>query len=166
MRGIGSHTAPVRGATNEWLTPPHIIERLGPFDLDPCSADPMPWRTAARMLWHSDDGLSANWEGRVWLNPLYGTEAVKWLAKLADHGDGIAILFARTETEMFRRYVWERAHSVFFFYGRLHFHRPDGTRAKGNAGGPSCLISYGTSNTARIRASGLVGCLCEVEEVA
>lgn len=27
--GIGSHTLPNRGATNDWITPPHIIEALG-----------------------------------------------------------------------------------------------------------------------------------------
>lgn len=25
-----------------WLTPPHILDALGPFDLDPCAPDPRP----------------------------------------------------------------------------------------------------------------------------
>lgn len=32
-----------------WLTPPHIIEALGPFDLDPCCPPTMPWRTATQI---------------------------------------------------------------------------------------------------------------------
>ena len=28
---------------NEWLTPPHILRRLGPFDLDPCAPINRPW---------------------------------------------------------------------------------------------------------------------------
>jgi len=31
----GGHEAPVKGATNEWYTPPYILEALGPFDDDP-----------------------------------------------------------------------------------------------------------------------------------
>lgn len=39
-------------ATGEktWLTPKYIIDELGPFDLDPCAADSMPWPTAKRMV--------------------------------------------------------------------------------------------------------------------
>ena len=67
----------------------------------------------------------------------------QWLGKLAVHERGIALIFARTETEAFFRGVWERASAVRFLRGRLHFHRPDGTRAKDNAGGPSVLVGYG-----------------------
>lgn len=31
---------------NEWLTPPHILRRLGPFDLAPCAPINRPWNTA------------------------------------------------------------------------------------------------------------------------
>ncbi len=46
--GMGSHQSP-RMKTDEWLTPPCILEALGPFDLDPCAvAGPFrPWPTAA-----------------------------------------------------------------------------------------------------------------------
>lgn len=36
--------------TDRWLTPPDLVEALGPFDLDPCCEPWMPWRTAARMV--------------------------------------------------------------------------------------------------------------------
>jgi hypothetical protein len=80
------------------------------------------------------------------LNPPYGKETGRWLDRLACHGDGIALIFARTETEMFFEHVWTKANGVFFFRGRLHFHRIDGTRAKANAGAPSCLVAYGNQN--------------------
>ncbi|WP_223160903.1 phage N-6-adenine-methyltransferase [Salinicola aestuarinus] len=86
---------------DEWLTPPSILEALGSFDLDPCSPVERPWDTASEHLTLHDDGLSAAWRGRVWLNPPYGRETGLWLEKLAEHGDGIALVFARTETEMF-----------------------------------------------------------------
>ena len=34
-RAMGSHQSH-RAQTTTWLTPPHIIESLGHFDLDPC----------------------------------------------------------------------------------------------------------------------------------
>ena len=79
------------------------------------------------------------------------------MARLAEHGDGIALLFARTETAMFHKHVWNKADALLFLKGRLHFHRPDGTRASGNAGGPSVLIAYGTQNAAALKDSGLDG---------
>lgn len=139
-RGIGGHHA-TAGRTNTWLTPPSIVQALGPFDLDPCAApEPRPWDTAHEH-WTSD-GLTREWSGRVWLNPPYGADLIDWLAKMARHGRGIALVFARTETDAFHRYVWPVAHSLLFLRGRLHFHHPDGRRAAANAGGPSVLIAY------------------------
>ncbi len=40
------------------------------------------------------------------LNPPYGEQTERWLAKLAKHGNGIALVYARTETKMFFDSVW------------------------------------------------------------
>lgn len=57
-----------------WITPPELQKALGKFDLDPCAADDMPYRTAARMVTKSEDGLKVDWTGeRVWLNPPFQT---------------------------------------------------------------------------------------------
>ena len=32
----------------EWLTPPDLVQLLGPFDLDPCAPVRRPWDTAAK----------------------------------------------------------------------------------------------------------------------
>lgn len=69
MDGIGSHTKPNRGATDDWITPKAIIDKLGPFDLDPCQCEPQPWSCAAKSYNFRDNGLTSHWEGRVWLNP-------------------------------------------------------------------------------------------------
>lgn len=134
---------------DEWLTPPSIVEALGPFDLDPCSPVNRPWDTAAKHYTKEQDGLAQPWEGRVWLNPPYGRETFKWLEKLADHGNGIALIFARTEMKGFHEQVWDRADAVFFFEGRLRFHRADGSQG-GSANAPSCLVAYSMSNIRRI----------------
>ena len=157
MNGTGSHTRPNDGATIHWLTPPEIVEQLGPFRLDPCAPTTRPWPTAEEHFTVGDDGLSLSWFGRVWLNPPYGRQTGNWLARLADHGCGTAIVFARTETEMFVREVWNRATALLFIDGRLHFHHTDGSRAKGNAGAPSVLVAYGDYDAQRLRDSGIAG---------
>lgn len=142
MSGIGGH-ADQGGGHDEWLTPPHILAALGEFDLDPCAPVKRPWNTAAKHYSFNENGLAQPWSGRVWLNPPYGAQTGKWLNRLAQHGNGIALIFARTETRMFFEHVWGKAHALFFIEGRLNFHHVDGTRAAANCGGPSVLVAYG-----------------------
>lgn len=149
----GHHSAAM--LKDEWLTPPEILQELGPFDLDPCAPINRPWDTAVKHYTIYDNGLSQPWHGRVWCNPPYGLEAARWLDRLADHGNGIALIFARTETKMFFDHVWRRADAVLFIEGRLHFHHVDGSRAKGNSGAPSCLIAHGEENALRLKDCGL-----------
>lgn len=134
---------------DEWLTPPEIINALGDFDLDPCAPINRPWDMAKKHYTVKDNGLNLPWKGRVWCNPPYGKETFKWLARLADHGNGIALIFARTETKGFHKQVWNRATAVFFFKGRLKFHKVDGQQA-GTANAPSCLVAYGEHNARAI----------------
>jgi len=131
---------------DEWLTPPELLSALGPFDLDPCAPVSRPWDMAARHYTVNDDGLSLPWQGRVWLNPPYGKETFKWLERLAEHKQGIALIFARTETQGFHAQIWDKAKSVFFFKGRLRFHYVDGKQGN-TANAPSCLISYSEKDT-------------------
>ncbi len=143
---------------DEWLTPKWITDTLGPFDLDPCSpGERRPWDTATYHLSKENDGLRAPWFGMVWCNPPYGTETFKWLDKLATHGNGIALVFARTETIGFHTHVWNRADAVFFFQGRLKFCEVSGDEARFNGGAPSCLVSYGQTATDRLRNANLTG---------
>lgn len=155
---------------DEWLTPPHILRALGPFDLDPCAPVNRPWEMAAKHYTMLDDGLKRPWHGRVWCNPPYGRETGAWLARLAEHDNGIALIFARTETEMFFEHVWGKATSILFLQGRLHFHHVTGERAKANAGAPSCLVAYGADAARRLANCGIPGRLVQdttpVEHVA
>ena len=155
---IGGHQSPVM-LKDEWLTPPELIKALGCFDLDPCAPSPesRPWDTANWHLSKEDDGLSYGWNGRVWCNPPYGKEAALWLAKLADHGNGVALIFARTETAMFVEQVWGKATALLFIYGRLHFHHVDGSRASHNSGAPSVLVAYGVNNANNLRECRIPG---------
>ena len=141
---------------DEWLTPPSIIKALGEFDLDPCSPINRPWDTAKKHYSVLDDGFKQEWEGRVWCNPPYGRDTFKWIDKLANHGNGIALIFARTETIGFHEQVWARASSIFFFKGRLKFHYVDGTQG-GSANAPSCLVAFGSNNVIALDEAGFNG---------
>ena len=156
--GIGSHQSH-RMKNDEWLTPPWILERLGEFDLDPCAPAPdrRPWPTAKKHYSFAENGLVQPWAGRVWLNPPYGKHVAQWLNRLAQHGNGIALIFARTETDAFFRTVWEKADALLFVRGRLHFYDVNGIEAKSNSGAPSVLIAYGGNNMTLLRNSGIPG---------
>lgn len=130
-----------------WFTPPAIIEALGgadSFDLDPCSHIGRPFPTARHHFTIEDNGLDREWFGRIWLNPPYSTAIIsRFLARMAAHDQGAALIFARTETDAFFRHIWESASGLLFLRGRLHFHRSDGSRAPRNAGAPSVLVAFG-----------------------
>ena len=104
-----------------------------------------------------DDGLSQAWNGRVWLNPPYGSRTGEWLDKLSEHGTGIALIFARTETETWFRYVWPSASGILFLRGRLYFHHVSGQQAKHNSGAPSALVAYGSDDAMKLKVCGLPG---------
>lgn len=133
---------------DEWLTPPDLIKALGEFDLDPCAPHPnkRPWAMAKNHYHAEMDGLKLHWKGRIWLNPPYGRETFEWLERLAEHKNGIALIFARTETRGFHEQIWNKANAIFFFQGRLKFHKVSGEQ--GNcANAPSCLVSYSNKDS-------------------
>jgi hypothetical protein len=148
------------------LTPPSLLEALGalrrhrgggwalgpdPFDLDPAASERAPWPTARTHYTVHEDGTAHPWEGEAWLNAPYGNELYHWLARLADHGNGLALLYARTDTRGFHAHVWGRADAVFFFEGRLFFHEPvTGYQMPWNCGGPVVLAAYGPKSAARL----------------
>lgn len=144
--GMGSHQS-ARSESDCWLTPPAIIEALGgadSFDLDPASLPERPWPTARVHYTEQDNGLMLPWFGRVWLNPPYSNGPLsRFLGRMVEHGRGTALIFARTETDAFHRFVWGAATGLLFLRGRLNFHHADGRRAQANGGAPSVLIAYG-----------------------
>lgn len=172
-KAMGAHQS-AKSNTEVWLTPPWLLERFPRFDLDPCAAIDQPWESANRHYTILDDGLAQKWDGKVWCNPPYSTSAiVNWLRKMGEHEDGVALIFARTETETFQRHVWEQCDALLFLEGRLHFHvnedswfkrkdKPDVFVARGdatdtNSGAPSVLCAYGPENADLLLNSGIPG---------
>jgi hypothetical protein len=140
--------------TDTWLTPRWVLEPLGEFDLDPCAHPKWPI-AKEHYYWPEQDGLWLPWRGRVWCNPPYGELAKPFVERMALHGNGLLLIFARTETEMFRR-NWDCATAMLYLYQRIAFldenlKQSDGGRA------PSVLIAYGRENVEVLRAAKLSG---------
>ena len=143
---------------DNWLTPPEIIQALGnDFDLDPCASINRPWGTAKNHYTVLDDGLKQNWDGKVWCFPPFGSSTRPWLEKCATLDNAIALLYAATDTKMFKEVVWSKAHAVLFLVKRIRFYHPDGTRAPFNCGFPMVLVAYGAENAETLLKSGIQG---------
>jgi hypothetical protein len=153
---LGSHQRCV-GKSQVHLTPRWLIDALGPFELDPCAADPRPW-DCANINWEEGfNGLPRKWFGRVWLNPPFDRYQVgKWIQKLADHDDGMCLVHARTEAEWFQP-IWRQADCILFLDKRIKFCRPDGTEQPANSGAPPVIAAFGVEASHRLGQSGLGG---------
>ncbi|MCJ2101944.1 helix-turn-helix domain-containing protein [Methylobacterium sp. E-046] len=160
--GAGLYLAPIdatagffTGAGNSsvhhgWETPAELVAALesvfGRFDLDPCagSADAKRARVKARVrLTVSDDGLKEPWRGTVFVNPPYGKQLGKWVAKCAGEASRGAVVVglvpARTDTKWWHMHVVGAA-DVFMLRGRLKF--GDGAMP---APFPSAVVVWGAS---------------------
>jgi hypothetical protein len=145
----------------EWYTPPELFEALGVrFDLDPAApVGGVPWVPADRHYSREDDGLTQPWSGRVWLNPPYGLGIGRWMGRLAEHGDGLALVFARTDMLWFQRAMNE-ATAVCFIKDRLNFIPGEGQQREPRpASAPSVLLAYGVSCALTLAESG-IGQMC------
>ncbi len=142
--------------TVEWLTPPDLVKKLGEFDLDPCTPINPPFVHAKTNFTVNDDGLTKSWFGRVYMNPPYGKGMETWIEKLKNHGNGIVLIFARTETKCFFNHIWYDANAILFVKGRIKFYNIDGEQ-KGTPGAPSVFIAYGKENAMALKNSGIEG---------
>ncbi|MDH1791514.1 phage N-6-adenine-methyltransferase [Stenotrophomonas sp. GD03819] len=151
--GVGYEVS--ANTTTTWLTPRNIIEQLGPFDLDPCTPEQgMPWATATVMLKPSDDGLTTAWpqQSFVWMNPPYGRGQDLWMKKMAEHGNGLALVLARMEVQWMHEFILEHpsVHSILLPKGRLRYCKPDGVQGDPATAG-SLLIAYGERADKQLR---------------
>ena len=151
--------------SKEWYTPRFIFEKLGiDFDLDPCSPgqEIVRWIPAQIHYTIEDNGLIKDWFGNVFMNPPYGSDTPKWMARLYKHGNGVALVFARPDTKWFHDYV-PYADAICFIKGRVAFVKAedadfyaDGIREpKGGCGAASMLVAYGKENANALYRSGL-----------
>jgi phage N-6-adenine-methyltransferase len=114
--------------TDDWATPPDFFERMvrqhGVFDLDVCAS---PANAKAKTFFTKEqDGLAQDWPAHgklVWMNPPYGREIGKWVAKAYEAGQRgcrvVCLLPARTDTAWWHDYCVRGG--VTFLRGRLKF---------------------------------------------
>jgi phage N-6-adenine-methyltransferase len=144
---------------DEWYTPAEIIRSLGDFDLDPAtSVEAYRLNQSAKHIYTlEEDGLKQPWNGRVWLNPPYSNPLAKrFLEKMAEHNNGIALVFSKIEAKWFHDVVLGHATAVKFLYARIRFFRPDGTKGMQPRNG-SMLVAYGTENAVILMNNTLKG---------
>lgn len=140
----------------EWYTPPCIFDALGlQFDLDPCSPGQkvVDWIPAKKHFTIADNGLEQDWFGKVWMNPPYGTGLPKWMYKFSKHGNGVALIPSRTDTQWFQEYAG-RAGAICFVSGRIKFISPTDAR-KRSPGAGSLLIAFGSECVKALKNSNL-----------
>ena len=143
-------------SSDEWYTPQWLVERLGPFDTDPCSPMEPPYIIAPLAYNKEQDGLSNTWRGTVWLNPPYSRKPLRaFCEKMAKHNNGIALLVNRQDNLLFQEVIFPSAKSMLFMRHRVKFLRPDGTSGSPFFG--SCLVAWGDECDIRLRSCGIPG---------
>lgn len=155
--------AGVSNENDEWYTPSWFFHALDiEFDLDPCSPGSPPSSvTAKRHLTKGENGLTAEWLGAVWLNPPFSSKQL-WYERLVEHGNGIALMPARTDTFDLQTYM-QAAQALLFVRGRICFER--GTRSGDGGMRPTfgvVLCAYGEEMADRLLASQLMGVRAKV----
>lgn len=139
--------------TDDWPTPADLFDALDRefrFTLDPCASAAN--AKCANFFTKEDDGLSQEWAGSVFMNPPYGREIGKWVAKAYESAEAgatvVCLIPARTDTAYWHDYVM-RATEVRFIRSRLHFDNPvhqerkaSGKATAHNAPFPSAVIIF------------------------
>lgn len=143
--------------TDEWYTPPYIIESLGDFDLDPC-APSHDFYTARKCYTKEDNGLILPWSGRVWLNPPYKNPIIgQFMKRMAEHGSGTALVFNRMDTALWHDIIFPNAIAIKILRGRLKFVGIDGKKSSCGAGCGSVLVAFGKVDAIVLEKCGLDG---------
>lgn len=146
--------APVICNQDELQCPPAIRGRLGRFDLDPCASMRAVEHLATTNLTQRDNGLSAEWHGRVWaFPPLRGWEP--WAERMAEHGNGIALLPAETD----RPELWVGV-KLTLLLARTRYILGDGRPMQSTLVQPMALLAYSVADAELLATSGIPGQLC------
>lgn len=146
MSGMFGEARESKQKSVEWYTPAWVFDALGlQFDLDPAS--PHDFETAVPATTKFtvfDDGLKKAWFGRVFLNPPYGKETGFWIRRMIDHGNGIALVFSRTDASWFQD-AMRSSTAVLFVGGRIEFiPGRENRHKKSRCGAGTALFAFGT----------------------
>ena len=131
----------------EWYTPPWVFEGLGlTFDIDPAAPQGgLPWIPAKQFFCQADDGLTQPWIGRIWCNPPYGKHTKDWMRRMAEHANGVALVFARTDCQWYHDHV-AKADALLYLKGRIRFVDAAADPGKSSPGAGSLLAAWGSES--------------------
>lgn len=129
----------------DWATPWELFRvwdiSHGPFTLDVCAT----WENTKCRLFFPPvtNGLLQRWHGLCWMNPPYGREIGRWIAKaVGEIHQGhaarvVCLLPARTDTAWWHELVMPYG-DIHFLRGRVRFEG-----AKHAAPFPSTIVIFG-----------------------
>lgn len=129
-----------KSGTVEWYTPPWLFVLLGlKFDTDVASpgAEIVPWVPATIHLTVKENALSPDtpWSGDVWCNHPYADRDADWVRRFIEHGHGVGICHARTDTSWCKRLI--RECDLVVFTKRIRFVQNVGGKPV-QGGSPGC----------------------------
>ena len=116
--------------TDEWATPKALFKQLDDkyhFDIDVCATPEN--AKCEKYYTKEEDGLSQEWQGRCFMNPPYGREIPKWVAKAYEsvYRGGAELVCcvvpSRTDTRWWHDYCMKG--EITFIKGRLKFNDGD-----------------------------------------
>lgn len=118
---------------NEWHTPSEYIEAarqvMGSIDLDPASSEVANEVVQAGSIYtESDNGLTKDWFGNVWMNPPYAQPLItefceKIVSEVANIEQAIVLVNNATETRWFQGLA-SSVSAICFPKGRIRYWRP------------------------------------------
>lgn len=173
-KGLTPHVSKNSGE-NEWYTPRDFIEDIrtvmGDIDLDPASSFKANEIVGAKKIYTKENnGLIQKWNGKVYMNPPYGSELIgKFVNKLCESFDSGAVKQAivlvnnATETSWFQELA-QRASSIVFPSSRIKFldfeGNPKNTPLQGQA-----LLYLGKNNDKFLNVFSKRGIVVEIRHV-
>ena len=140
-------------ANDELYTPKYIFDALGViFDLDVCAPEGGPLYTPAIEYFDlKADGLTADWYGRVWMNPPFSGPK-EWVNKWLDHGNGIALLPMGGNGKWLQK-LWDSEAGCLLMPPNVPFINTEGEEKKISY--RISLWGFGESNITTLKMSGL-----------
>jgi phage N-6-adenine-methyltransferase len=131
--------------TDLWSTPQELfddLDRVYRFDVDVCAT---PENAKCSTFYTKEqDGLAQEWRGTCWMNPPYGREICRWVAKARRSAEEngatvVCLLPARTDTRWWHEHC-SLGH-ITFIKGRLKF-----GGSKNGAPFPSAIVVFGAKD--------------------
>ena len=141
-----------QNATDDWLTPPELVKKLGHFDLDPCASRYQKAMHAdINYIWPQDDGLMLPWSGRIWCNPPF-SHCRRWVNRFFIHSNGILLVPAWTGNSWFRP-IFEHADAIYFSMRGIPFICGNDPSKNGKSMFGIALAAAGLENVEALKAA-------------